>query len=148
MIEAIETETIQEYAVRAKQIAVYDEGERREWAPESNGGAKLLSAWKKMTENSVQMPAFGVSIDSLTKEEKKKGLWIEFLFEGEQMVGGMPFSRLLVGIRPEYRGFNVIRFWENGYNGRCFYVDLRNEDMTEFFKEVHSVFADYRDAVK
>lgn len=141
MFEECENETIQEYAVRANKLIVFNAGRKREWESATDGGIKILNAWKKMTESSVQMPAFGVSIDSLTREEIKSGVWVEFVFEEEHMVAGMPFTRLLVQVQPEYRGFNVIRYWKGGYDGRCYYVDLRNGDMSDFFEEVCAVFA-------
>ena len=42
---------------------------------------------------------------------------------------GMPFEKLLLKAEPEYRGFNLCRFFNGKYGGRCFYLDLNGGDM-------------------
>ena len=120
-------------------VALYADGKESFYC---RGGAEfsaLERAWKEMTEGALRMPAFGVSIDALTREEMKKGIWAEFVFDGVQKVGEMPFERLLVGVKPEFCGFNLIRFFEGKYAGRCFYLDLRGKTMRLFYDAVISM---------
>ena len=85
-----------------------------------------------MTATAIRMPAFGVSIVELTRREMKQGLWTEFRYEKETSCAGMAFDRLLVCVKEEFRGFNVVRHVQEKYQGRCFYVDLSGGDMSGF----------------
>ena len=115
---------------QAKSVAVYSDGAKSEFAADSSEFAEILKAWKKMTEGAHQMPAFGVSIDKLTREEMKTGNWVEFYFSPAQHSNGLPFDALLMVVRAEYRGVNLVRSWEGLYQGRCIYVDLAGGDMS------------------
>lgn len=92
----------------------------------------IIKAWNEMTATAIRMPAFGVSIDELTRREMKQGLWTEFRYEKETSCAGMAFDRLLVCVKEEFRGFNVVRHVQEKYQGRCFYVDLSGGDMSGF----------------
>lgn len=92
----------------------------------------IIKAWNEMTATAIRMPAFGVSIDELTRREMKQGLWTEFRYEKETSCAGMAFDRLLVCVKEEFRGFNVVRHLQEKYQGRCFYVDLSGGDMSGF----------------
>lgn len=115
---------------QAESVAVYSDGVKSEFAAGSPEFAEILKAWAKMTVGAHQMPAFGVSIDKLTREEMKTGKWVEFYFSSEQHSNGLPFDGLLLAVRAEYRGVNLVRNWENSYQGRCIYVDLGGGDMS------------------
>lgn len=116
---------------KAEKLVLRSEGRERT-VEKGEEFEKILSAWGEALKEGRQMPAFGVSIDRLTREEMKTGLWIEFLFANEEHCMGMPFESLLVGIRGGYRGFNVIRRTEGLYQGRCFYIDLGGGDLASF----------------
>ena len=92
----------------------------------------IIKAWDEMTATAIRMPAFGVSIDELTRREMTQGLWTEFRYEKETSWAGMAFDRLLVCVKEEFRGFNVVRHVQEKYQGRCFYVDLSGGDMSGF----------------
>lgn len=121
-------EDIQTQAREARSVRVYKDGVVTEYEAGTENFRRILAAWEEMTSDAFQMPAFGVSIDALTREERKKGTWLEFVFDKERG-GELPFERLLVACIPEYRGFNLIRYTQGGYNGRCYYLDLREKDM-------------------
>lgn len=99
----------------------------------------IIKAWNEMTATAIRMPAFGVSIDELTRREMKQGLWTEFRYEKETSCAGMAFDRLLVCVKEEFRGFNVVRHVQEKYQGRCFYVDLSGGDMSGFAAAVKKV---------
>lgn len=131
--ECTEEEDLAAFALRAAAIVVYAGGAAHRFARGSEGFASAEAAWKEMTEGALRMPAFGVSIDRLTREGMKSGLWAEFVFEGEQSLAGMPFTALLVEVKPEHCGFNLARLQPGGgYDGRCFYLDLRGKTMRPF----------------
>jgi hypothetical protein len=75
-------------------------------------------------KNAKQMPALGVSLDGLTREELKDGLWIQFDFEKEMIYSDMAFDSLLIKLEKDCYGLNVIRKYQGLYDGRCFYFDL------------------------
>ena len=88
---------------------------------------------KKLTDKSYFSPAFGVSLHDQTIEALKKGVWIEFRFNTERTYADMPFEKLLIELKPDYYGFNLIRFNNQKYEGRCFYLNL-NVSSTKFYK--------------
>ena len=95
---------------------------------------EICAAWNNMIFGAHQMPAFGVSLDRETKQAIKSGVWAEFVFDKEMSSGGMPYEKLLVNAQPEWSGFNIIRYTaKHGYDGRCFYYDLVNKDMSSFY---------------
>lgn len=101
--------------------------------------SRILKAWNELLQNARQMPAFGVSSDKLTREEMKEGIWVEFIFEAEQESGGMPFETLLICVKGEFRGFNIVRRTQGKYQGRCYYVDLGEGSMEPFRESLESV---------
>ena len=95
---------------------------------------KILSAWGETLKEGRQMPAFGVSIDEHTTRAMQSGVWVEFCFKKPLTIGEMPFEKLLIDVRPEYMGFNVSRYnADHGYQGRCYYIDLRGGNMSAFY---------------
>ena len=93
----------------------------------------ILNEFKKVIYKSHQMPALGVSIDNLTREEKKKGVWLEFYFEETGYNSEMPFESLLVQVSLDNSGFNVIRGYDGKYEGRCYYINLVNNMNSLYF---------------
>ena len=123
----------------APAIAVLKDGAAAEYGRGGKEYSLIMDAWHAMTENAHPMPAFGVCIDALTRQEKQSGTWLEFVFSETQSGGGLPFDKLLLKVNPEYRGINLCRHYEGIYGGRCFYLDLGKGDMT--------VLADTIDAI-
>ena len=86
----------------------------------------VLNALKEITKHSNEMPAFGVSIDSLTREDMKNGVWLELCFDGQYSYQAMGFESLLIKVDKDWHGFNLIRKKNLKYDGRCFYLSLEN----------------------
>lgn len=116
----------------AKEAVVYKEGCMYTFEKDTDEFKSIVGSWEVMTETAFQMPAFGVSIDEHTRAEMKKGVWIEFVFGEEHVDQGMPFEKLLICCQKDFRGFNLVRYWDGKYFGRCFYLDLREKSMQEF----------------
>lgn len=116
----------------AKAAVVYKEGRPYPIEKGTDEYKSIMDGWEAMTEEALQMPAFGVSIDEHTRSEMKKGVWIEFVFGKEQVFQEMPFEKLLICCKEDFRGFNLIRYWDGKYFGRCFYLDLREKTMQDF----------------
>ncbi len=85
----------------------------------------VIDSLQLITTDSHQMPAYGVSIDHETRECMKSGLWLELYFDGEQIFEDMPFERLLISVNPSDMGFNLIRYHDEVYDGRCFHLSLK-----------------------
>lgn len=71
---------IQTYPAEAESVCLYAEGNSTTYASDTAEFAVVLQAWNAMTAQAIQMPAFGVSIDRLTREELRHGYWAEFVF--------------------------------------------------------------------
>lgn len=113
-------------------VIVFSDGNAQTFEKGDPAYEAILKSWGELLAEARQMPAFGVSIDSLTREEMKKGLWVEFIFDGKQMCENMPFESLLAAVKAPYRGLNIVRNCGGMYQGRCFYIDLGEKDMSAF----------------
>ena len=80
------------------------------------------------------MPAFGVSLHAETLNELKNDNWIKINFNKQIIVNELPFVSLIFKLE-KTSGFNLIRFHNEKYEGRCFYLDLCEElDLLELIK--------------
>lgn len=117
----------------ADGAALYNDGNKRIFEEGTREFALILDACKEMTGGARQMPAYGVSLNDYTVADMQTGLWVEFIFGETSECDGMPFEKLLIKAERESAGFNLIRYNSRcGYDGRCFYLDLVNKNMSEF----------------
>lgn len=127
----IELEKLTDYA---QSVSVYNSGKETVYPVGTPKFEEICASWNDMTLGARQMPAYGVSLHRETVKEMKKGVWAEFSFGRELSSDGMPFEKLLINVEPEWRGFNLVRYTaKHGYDGRCFYFDLVNKDMSGFY---------------
>lgn len=127
-------EEIYEVFDDAVKINIYKDGNVTVYSAGDDDYGKILCGWNSLLENSHPMPAFGVSLNDMTVEAMKNGLWIEFEFGKQLKCCQMSFEKLLVEVKKEYCGFNIIRYTsDNGYYGRCYYIDLENNNMGSFY---------------
>lgn len=106
---------------------------------DNNKYSSILNCFSNTIENSHEMPALGVSIHELTINEKMQGTWLEFNFEKNLIYNEMPFNSLLINIEPNSGGFNLIRKFNNRYDGRCFYLNLDNKTTLELYNLLNSI---------
>ena len=99
----------------------------------------ILKSLKTITDGAHEMPAFGVSLDEETRKARKSGLWLELVFDKEYEYNGMPFEALLIDVHGDFSGFNLIRKCNGKYDGRCFYLDLK-EDMKNLETSMLDIF--------
>ena len=131
---------LQQVFSQAEQIVISNEGEREVYPAGSAPFKEICARWSAMLSNSIVMPAYGVSLDNITREAVKKGVWAEFVFSKQLKINELPFERLLVEVKPDYMGFNVVRYnSDGGYAGRCFYIDLGGTDMADMYEYLKSL---------
>lgn len=94
---------------------------------------QLVGTIRDLVNESHSMPAFGVSIDEQTKNAMQMGVWLILMYNDKQEVDGMIFDELIIQVVPEYTGFNIIRGNSGIYDGRCYYIDLVNKDMSYLY---------------
>lgn len=126
-------DNVYEVFCESSSINIVKEGEVASFDKGIDQYYSILFEFEKMIEGSHQMPAFAVSIDEDTRRELSKGLWIEFVFLETNITSDLPFDKLLIKVEKDYGGFNIIREYEGKYEGRCFYLNLDNKDMSEFY---------------
>ena len=118
----------------ADSINVYSDGELTVYKQNEEPYNEIVEGWKLMCQNAHEMPAFGVALNNETIDAKALGLWVEFVFSGQQTHSSMTFEKLLFKIEKEYQGFNIIRYnAEAGYSGRCYFIDLVGNNMAQFY---------------
>ena len=101
-------------------------GKSKEIEKENKEFNVIFLRLKDLFANSRLMPAFGVSIHSQTLNELKNHKWIKIYFSQEMSKNGLKFSSLLFKLE-EVEGFNLIREFNNSYDGRCLYLDLNEK---------------------
>ena len=118
----------------AEKINVYNEGKMSVYGTDNTSFNEIIIGWKSMLDGAYTMPAFGVSLDAETREALNEGLWVEFEFNRVMEYSQMTFKKLLVRVERSFSGFNLIRYTEDrGYYGRCFYYNLGNKNMSDFY---------------
>ena len=118
----------------AESLNVYNDGELTVIEKDDEKFDGIMVGWSRIVEGAHDMPAFGVSINNLTLKELNHGLWVEFVFGKKYESNGMPYEKLLINVQKDFYGFNLIRYTaESGYDGRCFYYDLVNKNMGDFY---------------
>lgn len=128
---------LQQVFESAEEIAVYKDGSREVYPCGGEKFNEICLRWNAMLANSLVMPAFGVSLNDITLQAMQRGVWVEFCFSDELTINELPFLRLLVEVKPDFSGFNVVRYTaDRGYAGRCFYLDLRGSDMREVYNYI------------
>lgn len=116
----------------ATMIEFYKDGNQIEIS--SSQLDEIDSLFYESISEALSMPAFGVSIDSLTKEAMKTGLWLEFVYDETIIINEMPFDSLLIEIKEDCYGVNIIRGNDGTYNGRCFYLDLNGNNLDKLYQ--------------
>ena len=102
---------------------VYVDGKQKELGKDEL--AALKAVFEKMNVGGYEMPGYGVSIDSLTREELKSGVWVRLMCPERVYRGDIPFESLLIKVDENYCGYNLIREYEGKYQGRVFYFNLQ-----------------------
>ncbi len=116
----------------ATMIEFYKDGNQIEIS--SSQLDEIDSLFYESISEALSMPAFGVSIDSLTKEAMKTGLWLKFVYDETIIINEMPFDSLLIEIKEDCYGVNIIRGNDGTYNGRCFYLDLNGNNFDKLYQ--------------
>ena len=118
----------------SESINVYNNGEMTVYGQEETPFNQIIEGWTALCENAREMPAFGVSLNNETIEARSVGLWVEFVFDREYSHSNMTFEKLLVKVEKRWQGFNIFRYKsQDGYNGRCYFLDLVGNDMSNFY---------------
>lgn len=100
---------------------------------------ELNNVLNQMLEDSHEMPAVGVSIHTETLIAIKSGTWLKLQYDNTKMLNNITFDELLIEIKPDFTGFNIIRGNKGIYEGRCFYIDLVNKDMSKLYNYIQEL---------
>ena len=118
---------------QTNQIVVYCGGKTFDFFIEDEGYKVIAQSFLDMCAEFREMPAFGVALHNECVNALNDGVWVEFLFANRLSHNEMFFDSLLVNVEKENSGFNLIRKVDGEYCGRCFYVDLVCNDMSNFY---------------
>ena len=64
----------------------------------------------------------------------KQGVWLKLIYDKTFVHNEMPFDSLLIQIEKDWTGFNIYRGNNGIYEGRCFYIDLVNNNMKNLYE--------------
>ena len=129
-------ESITDSFSSVQTISVIEDDKTKILNENSNEFKNIIKTLKEVVEYSHDMPAFGVSIDNLTREEIKTGVWLELGFKNTGYFNEMPFDALLIKVEKDVYGFNLIRKYNGKYDGRCFYLSLNGS-----MNKLYNIFA-------
>ena len=131
---AMYEQSINEVIGACDKIEVISDGVVKSFSHADAQAKSILSAIASMNEGGWEMPGYGVSIDRLTREEMKKGMWLRLVYDERQTRNEMPFDSLLIRVKSEYCGYDLIREVDCKYQGRVFYFNLKEgKNMQELF---------------
>ena len=99
MVTQIKLENVTQYA---SSVNVYVDGETSIYPVGCEKFNDICAQWNNMLEGAHQMPAFGVSLHDETIREMKKGVWAEFVLDGQYSSDGMTYEKLLVAVHPDW----------------------------------------------
>lgn len=116
----------------ASAVVVTIDGVDTQYDKSSKKFTDILSALMGICKGGYEMPAFGVSLHDDTVKERETGVWVELKFDDTLTHNEMPFSALLIKVVPDFQGFNIVRFNDGKYAGRCFYMAL-DGDMSALY---------------
>lgn len=123
----------------ANEVIVYYDNDSYVYSKDSIEFDTIINSFNDMCLLSKEMPAFGVSLHNETINAITSGLWVEFVFDKAYSYNEMSFDSLLINVDKNFNGFNIIRKHEGQYSGRCFYIDLFDNDMSSFYDTVTSI---------
>lgn len=137
---AMYEQSINEVIGACDKIEVISDGVVKSFSRADAQAKSILSAIASMNEGGWEMPGYGVSIDRLTREEMKKGMWLRLAYDKRQTRNEMPFDSLLIRVKGEYCGYDLIRESDGKYQGRVFYFNLNEgKNMQELFSLVQEI---------
>ena len=108
---------------KIKSFEIYTHGNKETIGKNNDRFLKLKNNIEEVFFNSRLMPAFGVSLHEETIHELKNGVWLKLNFDSEIIKNGLLCNSLLFKLE-EVQGFNLIRMFNNRFDGRCLYLDL------------------------
>lgn len=117
---------LEEVFADSYQIDLLINNEKYEYDNNNQEYYKILVLFDEMLTGSREVPALGVSLDNETRKAIKNGVWLEFNYDITRYNNDLPFDSLLIEVNQNYGGFNIIRKYNNKYEGRCFYINLEN----------------------
>ncbi len=123
----------------SQEIIIYQDGTETEIDSNNKDYTRITNELLALSNSCRECPAFGVALHNETVEAMKDGLWIEFKFDKNISHNEMPFEALLIQVVGEYTGFNIIRKYDDKYEGRCFYVDLLDTDLASLENLLESI---------
>ena len=133
-------QSINEVIGACDKIEVISDGVVKSFSRADARAKSILSAIASMNEGGWEMPGYGVSIDRLTREEMKKGMWLRLAYDKRQTRNEMPFDSLLIRVKGEYCGYDLIREADGKYQGRVFYFNLNEgKNMQELFSLMQEI---------
>ena len=108
-----------------ESFEIFNQGNCERVVENSGEFNKILNGVKDVFCSAILMPAFGVSLHNETLNEREKGVWLQINFSEELTKNGLNFNSLLFKLETT-QGFNLIRLFENEYEGRCLFLDLES----------------------
>lgn len=92
--------------------------------------------FRVLTEGAYYMPGMAKAKDDVIKREKEKGFWLEFKFSKKTEFAEFSFDTLIIRVRPELDGFNVIRGNNGDFSGKTYYLRLATftDDFYEYIE--------------
>lgn len=108
---------------KIESFEIIQSGKKENILNTNNKFEKIKNNLSLIFKDSILLPAFGVSIHDLTLQEMQSGSWLQINFITQQEKNGLPFNSLLIKLE-QTSGLNLIRLYNNKYEGRCLHLNL------------------------
>lgn len=123
-----------------ERVNIYSNGEMIYFDANSEIAKEIFEVYADMLDGYHETPSLGVALNDEVKEETKSGLWVEFEYDNYYDHNGMAYTKLLMRLEPDCSGYNLIRYDNGKYEGRCFYISLMNKNTTLLYNKIKSLF--------
>ncbi len=119
---------------KVKDFEMIENGKIKKIAHNDEQFKVLVDNLKTLFQSAQLMPAYCVSLHNETTLAMQTEKWLKINFTEEIVKNELPFSSLVFKLE-KVIGFNLIRLFNNKYDGRCLYLNLNEEtNLEDLFK--------------
>ena len=122
MMVANNAQYVKNYLKDIKNIEIYKQGQKTILNKDSKEFDKAIKKILKIALRGRIMPALGVSLHDDTVNALKTDSFLKINFNKEFTINDLPFTALLFRLEDNCYGINLIREYNNRYDGRCIYL--------------------------
>ncbi len=121
-----------EFFDEAESITIFNKGKQYTFVRDTQEYENIKNLFLQKIYNAYEMPALSVGIDAEIRTATNDNVWLQFDFGTTLTHYDLPFDNLLINVEPHFTGVDIIRKYQNAYDGRCFYLNME-ENLSDLY---------------